>query len=636
MGRPADPYRRKIIQTKITNETRMQAHNTIRDIVAPAKDAFHNMGDALCNRLLILREHDPNSPLLATIAAALVRVVMHLSDCARYEEKPARAVAFAEYIRTISPENGEAHMRIGLSTPLIPAHPDGATSLKSFFHFCVYLANRSVDVNSAPAQVAHIAANNAKKRIQVLERQLSPPRKCDLFAQRFISACWTTLTCEDMKAVEKVVLTNENVELWSVTREFVTTEQVGERHEEIENGLLHAVGIAIFTRHRLTRKGNFNRAVCSKRVAAADALLRNFASVLCDAVTNDLTRIRAKIKNRKKNRRRFYQKKRKKAKSINTASTNYPHQVLGLMCFNDRIEMKWMPPAMGALSVLLHFWSKSIETIKEIQIGPFVEFYKQLKQIDVEFNRFQELSGTNIYLEKVRSILISSNETPSLKEDLYLCNLIACKHYNLFRNILLQKISLATFLKGENDGILNRAIDHLISSNLNYEKVVGPTSFRHLEAFGQQIAKKIDNSSPWNVKLNITACNYLVMLAIRKQRISRMTDMLRTYKCGIIGIEAAPRAAGGTPPLPVRDVLESQPSDSDTSQSHPLPGQLKRPRVRGSSNDCNSVERERNIKKRIRLLGNGGGSQPVPSFNTQLICTSSSGSEQCVETSHDS
>ncbi len=626
VGRPAEPYRRKIIQNNVDSAARMKAHNTICDIVAPAKDAFHAMGDSLCNYLLILREHQPNSPLLTRIAAALVRVVMHLSDCARYEEKPVRAVAFAEYIRTLCPENAEAHMRIGLSLPLIPTRPNGATSLKAFYHFCVYLANRAVDVSSPPAQVVHIAAKNASNRVRALERQISPPDKIDIFAERFISACWTTLTCEDMMKVHKAVLILGNAELWKSAREFVATGDLDERQEEIESALLHAVGIAIFVRYRLTRKGNFDRAVCPKRIAAADALLRNFAAVLCEAVTTDLVRVRGRVRNRKKNRRRFFQKKRKKPNAVNPP--NHSPEVLGMMCLNDRVAMSWVPPAMGPLSILLHFWSKTLESIIEVQLGPFVEFYRQLKQLLLEFTRFQEVSGTTEYLERVRSLLVSHSEVPSLNEDLYLCNFRACKNQDLFRNIVVQKIVPPTFLKGDSNGMLDRAVAELMKANQRYETVVGPASVRHLEAFGQQVAKKLRSTIPTGVMVSSTTSNFLVMLALRKQRISRMADVLRTYKCGLIGIETTPRAPAGTPLPPVQDVLDTQPNDSEGLETCPLPGQLKRRYVRFSSQECNPAERERNLGKRRRLIG----SEPVASLLTDRACSSE---QQDIETSPD-
>lgn len=688
----------------------MSAHGKIQSIVSPAKDAFHEMGDVLAGRLMNLRQTGTNGNTngngvnssqnsqscqneVARVATGLIHVIMHLSDCARYEEKPERSLYFAEFIRTLEPDNPEAHMRIALTLPTVPRSDEsvGSATLQAFFHFCVFLSNRGVPCDSPEAKVVERAASRAKEWAYTLDRQATPPEKIALFAARFISAAWTILT-DEIPAARKAAAKQNNAKLWAAIRDIAITDKKGAERVQLEESLIHAVGIAIFIRYRLCRQGNFNTAVDEKRTAAADCFLRNFAAILCDAVCANVDQVIIAVRRRHKNRGRVRQRKRRKLNNNNNnsnqkagASSKKQQQQaeltpdeLRMGAFEELASMDMMPASLGALAALCHFWSKTMDSVDidtgtgidvnmdmvSQQMSQYVALYRRLKKVGKVMDRLQEVSGTTLYWERIRSTLMIHSEVPSLAEDVHLCNFGACRDVSMFKNRVHMKIPADSFLKyddnpdhdANNDysGMLHRAVNKM--GRQKYESIVRGACGRHLEAFAQRISKKVSRASNGNNNRNSNGSNgnsnsnrntkpkeltssaacALVMFAIRKQRIGRMTRYLETYQDGIIKTaatdrekkerdNAANRRNGNNNSINIDaadddDILETPDSNEGEELvrlgSSQMPGQLKRRARRNSSEDADSAYYARNMAKRRKVNGTNGSNSGISTAAT--------------------
>lgn len=576
------------------------------------KKALHEVGESLSIRMVELIDAESDSTQSERISSALVHVLMHLSDCARYKEKHDQAIKFAELIRVLKPGDPESHMRLGLSLPLTSSHMDAPVTLKAFYHLCVFLANRGVPLNSPEAKIVHIAAQNASAREHVLSRKPSPPEPAILFVLRFISACWSVLTDNITQARKSALSTR----LWLSASEFLAVKEVkgteSTKHRQVtEDMLLYTVGIAIFVRHRTSRKGISDASFCDKRAIAADALLRKLLVALCESGISDLQRLNALVKNGKKSRRRAMRKKRRhNGQSIADSLSDE----LGASVFSENASVEHLPASLGALAILSHFWSKVFENvIIPQQERPVAEALRALNSVIRELDQFQEISGTTPYCARVRSTIVSLPlaEVPSLKEDILLGSFKPCRERELFKIVVLHSVRPKRFFAEKDRGAdygqkILSAIDHALDKlgSSRYEEMVSLAAQRHLNAYGQRMQRLLyKQGSPFLMKP--MACSVLTTFAIRQPRIERMKHKLSAYAGGRLANMILSTPPGATQSPLFRDVLSTHSSEGSFGNDEsdpPQPAQQPCTYVRSSSSDNDSITWARNVAKRRRQM----------------------------------
>lgn len=281
VSRPARALRQIVERRNMNCSVRKQARDQLHAVVNQPLQTMFLIGDTLIQALLQAVDIDKiigNNIHFKRIRQALLRLLMYVSDCHRYQFNNGRAFDAARLMSLVAPRDPEAHMRLALtgaqltnvpmnSTNVIRNNDIGSDRLEHFFHFCTFLANRSVPLQHSEASVVHKFVASCRLSLSSLLSQNVGNRqevngnsneditiKPELFVPLFIDTVWSCLTPRRIGSCSDVSESNMRRDrLWKAFKLVVEWGNGDEEHKKrvlSQRECEHITGALIFASHR--------------------------------------------------------------------------------------------------------------------------------------------------------------------------------------------------------------------------------------------------------------------------------------------------------------------------------------------------------------------------------------------------
>lgn len=286
VSRPARALRQILERRNMNCSVRKQARDQLHAVVNQPLQTMFLIGDTLIQALLQAVDVDKiigTDTHFKRIRQALLRLLMYVSDCHRYQFNNGRAFDAARLMSLVAPRDPEAHMRLALtgaqltnvpinSTNVIRNNDIGSDRLEHFFHFCTFLANRSVPLQHNEASVVHKFVASCRLSLSSLLFQNVGNRqeenrnnneditiKPELFVPLFIDSVWSCLTPRRIGSYSDVNEANMRRDrLWKTFRMVVEWNNGDEEHKKkvlSQRECEHITGALIFASHRTVDLG---------------------------------------------------------------------------------------------------------------------------------------------------------------------------------------------------------------------------------------------------------------------------------------------------------------------------------------------------------------------------------------------
>lgn len=499
VARPATRLRGLLNKHSVSHQRAAWARKVIIAMLKTPIATFFEIADLLAENTLQnvgKRNHH-------RIRAALTRMLMYLSDCWRYTLDHAAAKNAAQMLQVFSPDDPEAHLRLAMNLSMLC---NGNQAIRPFYHFCVFLANRKVDVMHQEATVVTNFVQGLSRHLVETPEQRPVLEKRHFFAI-LIETLWTLLGNDLEKATDSV----RRVPLWESTECFMQQSVSAEE-------MMNIVGAVMFVHHRCSPKGSPGGKLLPQ-CELADYLVGRFIHIACLKYSQTLHEVYIALQKRKKNRRRAMQKKRR-------ANSNIPDRdkdvALGYEVFTEKVDIDAIAPSLGAISFLAHYWSKSrAAPSPTLKMKPLGRTLKALQDVNVEFEKIEKLTCTGPLANHIENKILDGHggRIPAMSEDLKFCHFLPCQDQKMFHQTAFHEVPLAAILQKTEEGIIKPALKSI--GDQSHESLVAMTAERHLEAFSVRAAKEVMIPDSILRLERPAACN-LVCMTIRKCRIRRL------------------------------------------------------------------------------------------------------------------
>lgn len=491
-ARPTTRLRELLHRRSVSQQRAAWARKTIIAMLRKPLAALFDMADALADHILknVSQRTDQR------VHAALTRVLMYLSDCWRYTLDHAAAKNAAQMLQIVNPGDPQAHLRLAMNLAMLG---DGNDAIRPFFHYCVFLTNRKVDAGHSEAVVVD---NFVKSRGRATGDEEYGRRAC--FAA-LIDTLWSVLSDDFQEAAGKV----RRLQLWD---SFEQCAQDGFSAGE----MMDTVGAVIFAHHRCSPKGSPGGKLLPQ-YELADYLIARLIHIACTNIVRALQALHTELQKRKKNRRRAMQKKRRADSSVADRDT-----AIGFEIFTEKVDLDNVTPALGAISLMAHYWSKARSAPSpSVDLKPLGRTLKALQDVKAELEKIEKLTCTGPLASHIESKILAGvgGRIPAMPEDLKFCHFLPCQEYNMFHQTALQEVPLPSILKRTEEGIVRPALKTM--GDQTYESLVATTARRHLEAFSLLATKEAAMSESAPKLEKQAACN-LVCMTVRKCRLRRL------------------------------------------------------------------------------------------------------------------
>lgn len=502
---------------------------------------------------------------------------MFISDCFRYSMDYAKSKDAAQLMKIISPEDPEAHMRLGLNLAMLGELSD---SIHPFFHYCIFLANRDVSIGHPESVLVKKFVNDvASSRPQQTE---SPKRKAKRqFFCAFIQVLWSILS-DDFQTAKEMVLKKD---LWDSFSRYLDQSLSGD-------DMLDVVGAIIFTHYRTSPYGSPERSLLDQR-RLSDILVGQFICIASEYLTKQLQELYNALRSRKKNRRRAMQKKRR---ADGTAVQLDQQLAVTKDVLKTMLALDQTSSVRGAISFLAHYWSKTRSASEpSADLKPLARTYKAVRNLEDELRRVEELICMVPAISHIDSKIIDDGRgvLPALLEDLKFCTFLPCKELQMFGHASLQEVPLPSFFHQEDTSTIKDFLEKIGSKS--YESLVATTAQRHLEAFGLQCVKEVPAYQTFDKECSCA----LVSWTIRKFRIRRLsTDLEKVAGGTLCRMSLHSSLNSGNEARPSNEfVAESLPPAAQPLSAHP--------NNRNLHDQISPRKLDEQVRKRRRLVGNG-------------------------------
>lgn len=637
VSRPLRPLRKVIERRGADISNRNQALSLLQKFIDRPLRTLLRAGDIILTSLL---QHIDDVVQHARLRAALLRLLMYISDCHRYLYNNARARDAAELMRLVAPRDPEAHMRLALTGAQIP---QSSMFLAHFFHFCAFLANRDVGLDHSEAVVAKNFVLSCRTVSSRTNSDAGENADCDttaLFATHFVDAVWSILTDPFDTAKEKVL----DETLWSALRAALGN-GLGERDCQ------YIVAAVMFALHRTRPQAQPTLRLRPERELADEMVCRTILAI-SSCVQKGLNDMIATVRRRRKNRRRSEQKKRR---ADGRAVTAPDGTIVAADILRVAVDFDEHTPALGALSFLTSYWAVHRAAPRPwSDLGTIAQTLTSLRSNVDSLSTLAQLTMTESLVNHVASKLLAATGPavfPALAEDVAFCHFAPCIDHDVLCHVVLHEVPLPSIVTpravdggddsggnggacksgmrsgDEVDGVLRTCLNNL--EQKTFEKVVSMTTNRHLEAFSLQCAKE---TADWTSGIERQSLCKVVSMTVRKMRFMRLIwDLERLYGGTLlhharVTQKAAPAqapaqvsAAPAQAPAPVsaatagndaRNPAEKANETGDDNIDKTIPNTNVRQVLQNLSGDGNSIheqiegsELERRVCKRRRLQG---------------------------------
>lgn len=496
---------------------------------------------------------------------------MYISDCYRYALEHQKSRNAAEFMRILVPDDPESHMRLGINVSMLT---DSAEALVPFYYYCVFLANREVDVNHPEAVVVSRFVQSVRRtELGDDENDLATRRR---FAVLFVDALWSILKTDFDRANEKI----KEKRLWDTLGQYLMG-------VPSEGEILHVIGALIFVHHRVSPLGNQDGKILLQ-CDLTDFAARKAIEILSKHVAQSLSKFNAAVRTRKRNRRRALQKKKRRRDGTPMEPGVADSVTRDLL--KEIINLEKSVPHLGALSFLTHYWSVSRAAPKQTSEFPgLAAALRNMTEVVQELDKLAEVTGSVSIIGQVATKVFggTSGQIPALLEDIMFSAFSPCRNVNMFRNIRMQDVPFPSLLGTPRTDFVRSAM--LEVGNGTYESVVGGIARRHLEAFAQ-----LCNTEAGGRAIDKDAMAALVTVAIRKLRIQRLVRGLEKTGGGRVlrMANTTPQASRGEPV-----------SQQQASELFPPAGQPDPNEDSSLQQEISSGELAVRLKKRRRVIG---------------------------------
>lgn len=542
VSRPTRPLRQLVDRCNTDTPIRERARILLRNVIDGPLRALLSAGDVILAALL--RDIDDPSHH-SRLRAALLRLLMYVSDCHRYLYSNARSREAAELMRLVSPSDPEAHMRLALTGVQI-ACPSAI--LSHFFHFCSFLANRNVALDHPEAVVVHNFISSCRKAISSSTTNLANGNTgkdgdtdqsvTSAFILRFIDVVWSVITAGEEESKKKV----QDQTLWIGLRTAMSDGMPGHNYH-------HMIAALIFALYRTRPQADETLRIRPERLLV-DELVCSVILTMSEFIRQRLSEISADARRRRKNRRRCAQKKRRADGRTATGADENTAVAADVLCV--AVDIDGRTPGLGALAFLSSYWAIHRSAPRPwSDLRPMAETLTALRSIVDEMNAIAKLTATEPLVNHVSSKLLApvgSIDFPALPEDIVLRHFSPCSDHDELKHVVSHDVSLASIVTTSNDnidtGFANNngiaeqdskggALRNFLSQpgNRTYESVLLVTTNRHLEAFSMQCAKEVPN---WTSQADKKQLAKIVSMTMRKVRLMRLIGDLERVHGGTL------------------------------------------------------------------------------------------------------
>ncbi|CAN8067050.1 unnamed protein product [Agarophyton chilense] len=557
---------RSFVDKNVSTTLGKFAKNLLRRIIQPPLEVLIGMGNTLLATYLKL---DDISEQKKRLQVSILRIFMYVSDCYRYIFDPKKAKSTAELMRFSDSTDAEAYMRIAMNAAV---ETDCDQDITPFFHYCVFLDNRNVAIESTEAKLVHRYVKVLRDTMDEKAMGSCPLRETVILV--FVDAIWALLVADMKEASSKV----RDEQLWKALVEYVNAAS--------QKNVLHMAGAVMFSHHRsaVKKTGSSTNPLVWE---VADYLLFRFIFVLSESVSDRLKQARTLIRNRKRNRRRAMQKKRKKDATTTVVDGAELNAFEALRHVGPLEELV---PHLGTLSFMAHYLALKKESVGHANDDHVsAKVLQGLRSVVNEIRLFNELTCTLRLSDYVESRQAKSSRVlPPLHEDVMLGNFLLCDRLGMLKSVQLDSATLETVFNAGPPNIAEVICDE---SSGTYETFVEGTAVRYSKVFAMQSAQEAKFNAD---ELGLPATQSITATAIRKQRILTLISELEKLGGGRIA-----RMLIQVPKIPR---TEAPVSKRDSSLSPPLPGQPY-------FQECQTHEEEEtfnidvHLTKRRRIIG---------------------------------
>lgn len=571
--------------------------------VNPFIESYREMADAALVGLTD-RENVVCGEQKARWVGVVVAVCGNLSDCLKYVGKRKEALVALHVALCYARGSGLMHKKLALLAQCDIVGGGAACDLRAAYHFCVHMANdRVVLVRESKESeliegLLHSVELKLEKRLD--EAKEGNKRICGRgrFVSRFIVILSGLIGGKKESEVQEDFDAHEG-ELLKDLRECISmkVEENGraEAGDETisDHDLVHLVGILMYARHRWLPLGDPEGAQYPERARLADRLVSTVMLCLIEQAEKDIRFLAEKMKNRDRRRRMKASKARKMhrasdANPVGVAATSAPPgrgegearaggMVAGeagegfkvpddFLNYADVYRKVNISRALGVLSFLAHYWSKTLIVSRLCPFGRYKEILDGLNRVTalLEFSTSSNHSSSAAY-SSIASILGQANTAvqsagssqvpkssllPATPEDVAFASFRPCegggRGQNMFWRTRLPSASLGKTLAEKGAVSIGTAQSYFSEICFDEHLLRVPSS--HLEAFSAQIlaASNADLAKEVSLKPDLkAACSSLVNLGLQKTRLLRLAFRLSADGGGRIKNWQAPARSRG-------------------------------------------------------------------------------------------
>lgn len=524
--RPTRYARGKLAQEHVKNASKWS--DRVESIVNSRLPEFYKLADQAAAAARRVQHHLKSEKYSRRYKAALMASLICICDMERYMYRYERAHLAAQFCQCLQPDAALIQEKIALLCWNRERSDDDLTPM---FHFLAYLGS-SAPVSLSKASIVVKFVSYVQKRVSGRHESRSGPREAKSdFAKSYIIMAWTLLD-ETIPLLEVQQLVHDET-LWTDFSSALMT-QTQDSGSLSERDLFHIIGIAMFVRHRLSPLGDPNGALNSLRAEQADHMILYLVQTLARKSEHELLSIIMGMRNRKKNRQRSMQKKRKASTASKLAPPSTSADMSGAEIFSSAFQRLEKPRTLSALSILSHFWSKSLVIPPSCNLERFKSVLNQVEAVINAMDRLAEAPDiTDIFARVTTSVMESTTHTlPAMSEDIAFANFPPCKLRQILRRVNIQRLPLHEILTSPADGCVSRALECL--QKMPYEASMRQLASKHLEAYARAIFSQVHYDMGRNRNLNVEGACALIGVALRRHRIDRIRRKLIEYGGGRI------------------------------------------------------------------------------------------------------
>lgn len=555
VSRPARALRQIVERRNMNCSVRKQARDQLHAVVNQPLQTMFLIGDTLIQALLQAVEIDKvmgNNNHFKRIRQALLRLLMYVSDCHRYQFNNGRAFDAARLMSLVAPRDPEAHMRLALtgaqltnvpmnSTNVVRNNDIGSDRLEHFFHFCTFLANRSVPLQHSEASVVHKFVASCRLSLS----SLLPPNdgnrqegngtsnedvtiKPQLFVPLFIDTVWSCLTPHRAGSLSDVnELNMRRDRLWKAFKMVVEWGKTGEEHKKrvlSQRECEHITGALIFASHRTVDLGSAAGTAVGAAGSGTNANgqqrtdnntkneihhgdTRLVDEMICQTILcwsmackqglqNSISEIRQWRKRRRRSIQKQKQRQREQKQQQGQVNNNKSKNEENLNA--DTLHLMHpdsQAPGLGALSLLGIYWTG-------LRLGRVVESQElitktllSVRELIRTIDELHTVCGNELYVSRVKEKLNrdrnqddnqhSNNALiqPALPEDVAVQHFTPCDDVSDLNRVVKHDVALVS--------LVNDVVKTIKSSNEKVDFGSGEILIECLKEFGKKSYEEV-------------------------------------------------------------------------------------------------------------------------------------------------